>query len=1302
MINLFVRRAKQLYLVQVFIPLLPSKNNVIGKEIRILDMKKRSPSKNKPCPCESGKLYKRCCENKPRAVKQKAKKELNKKLWNKYNSSDLLKKIAGLSVMSINHSKYVRLELLTLEILQYFNSNAEIIPFDELKNELDLNYSSHPAEDPPNNLFTDLITYYGGDYLIFPGISEGGVFHVASLLGAINQWPNSGIPQDYVDSTGHVARLFLNISNAIAQRLNYKRYQASTGIGLNLDVPNYANWESLKKAVTFTKVEMEALLIENSIDPRALNQFLIQPKEIKDIEIESSPLQLKPIYYDHKAEEYIIVAPYNLSHALNQYLWFSAVNMGCMPEVNNAYSQTIWNQTQRGLRRMGFELINDFPFPETDLPILSGLYQFDDDKIAFINLIFDAGEGFNPFDIYNPTKENFEVSKKINGYCKTVQEQILSNPQYENFEALDLTLFAPIGRNFYHAVDKTLLSKQLIFPINELDILFNIKNVDAIDIWKYSIAYESQLPQGSFIYSTLDAFALYRDKDCSFYMGDETKYDWITTQIGYSSSLLVEAKLKTDKHSALTILEDRLCHVQVERYDSYWPIYLDVSSLLDSKLAILIEDFYHPIWIKPGFDITPEDNTLRPMIWQINEALGYWIWQIQDDIKEALKPIGTEPILIEFTLSNKEPFINISRDFTREPNLDQKFTVDATNNIIKIEIPAEIIPYLYGSDNEADRAILKSLLQGINILLGKNDLNLISDNAVDSIILQKAPLGPKKKFYLLDSNDNLLLDNRNLVEPRYIQEYDTSFVLDLIVPKLGAACPAVGVIEAKEDKQKLLTNIVQIVLLPELSRILAQYDSTELLKRLIALNESLINRRALLKVRTASRIECFVSMDEHIKDTHKNLRDVNTTSLALRCIIEHIVAEPSTGNKLVSNCAIDEMLALMHQIVVFGSLGDQVRHDLFSIEMSILPTARIGTEKELGDSIFDPYNNSKTKEHVIDAISAFQQVFPQNQELPTSDAPEHLENAFKADLGISFTGLCQLIEAIAIIGFKQNDTFSCLPLGELKSQIPTYFPELTEDEINAGIDFFSLTNRGGIIKLPVGYEFFDIQPWRFSRRLSLLRKPLLIVDAPDGNDFVYWGSRHLLQSRIYLADQILTNRLRVNEKSALSSALGKIAGDNGNSLVGKVLASIKPKDIFIEQEQFIGPRHVLKNDDDIGDIDILIIDKIRKIVFSLECKNFAPSRNIKEMIEEVNKLYGDDTDLGLIGKHQRRHEWIKDNREKITAQYGIDISDFEIVSLFVTNEDMFTPHLKKDDLEMPFVSSYDIEENGYDELLKFV
>jgi hypothetical protein len=1271
-------------------------------------MIKMKIGRNDKCPCGSGEKYKRCCINKPKEDYVKGAKSFHKKdndvdtFFTKYNTASLLKSFAGLSLLPENHGKNVRMEELARMAVQNFNKSEEVPSAIILREFLEAEYPSHYLEDPTVNLFSDLVTFYGGDYLLFPGITENGIFTLDNLLAAIYHWPDSKLPKQFRINSTHTITLILAISNKIALRLGYKRYQEGLEVNEKIIVPNDNSLDRLKEAVIFSEEEIKQLCLENGIAFGAIDEFLldINSPDIHSRFVEESPLIYKPILKIDN--QFIVVSPSTLSFAITDYIWSIAERMGCMKELNDAYHNFLWNNLQMQLGHMKFNYIDVIGVPiNKKNHVREGLYRFDDDKIAYIQYLSDEGLNFKMSKTISKNVFDDNEDKEI--HKKDIKSKLLAIPEYADYEILDLTIISPIGREFMYPVMKSEFARTIAIPIFEFDVLWNLKDMDALDLWKFSIAREEQVsPIGMISFSFLDQYKIYKDHHDSFYLTDERKYDSISVQVGYADDLIKQSKHKTDKHSALKNIEGRLVNVQVVQKDSYMPVYVDPMGLLSSKLEFLIEGFYQPIWVTPKFGLEDLTGEIRNVLWQVNDAIVYWLWQIQADIKEDLRVIGSMPLTVTFDLDSIKKFETIERDFKREEGLSDKFQTIAVEDSFNIVIPDLIIPYLYGSDNAGEREIVKHLIIGINKILEVNNQQLISNDRITQIIESKAPLGMKKKFFVLDTNDNLLLDPRNLIGHRYVQEYDTSIVLDSIVPLLGTLCPSVGEIVTQNAKDDLSFKIVQKALLPHLRSEIIKYDSTELLKRFISQYESIIRKREELRVHTPTRIACFVTVDQHQIDLQEDLKKINKSSMALRCLIEHVGAEPSKGEKIISDGGIDELVAIMDQIISWGSISDQIHYNLFDVKLSVLNSGRIGVEKTQFKDIFDPYYTSKTNENITDAISTFNQVFPQNENSKGKDVPENLDNAFIADYGISFSRICEFIEGLCHIGFFQTTPYASFFLNKLRDEVNKYVNDFDKVEFQCAIDYLSITNRGKVDKLPEGYDYVDIMPWRFNRMLSFLRKPIVIVDSEKSleSKVVYWGVRNLLDSRIYLAGQFYSDRLRVFENSNVKRLLGKFANERGEALVKKIKNSIDPDGLIIENDVFIGPSYSLKNNIDIGDIDILIIDTKKKIIFSIECKSMSPSRNIKEMIEEVQKLFGSNSEMGWIDKHLRRHEWLLANRDQLSNKYKIDVSDFEIKSVFVTNEDMLTPYLRKQKLPIPFMTSYEFEKEGYETLLK--
>jgi len=663
--------------------------------------------RNDPCYCGSSKKYKKCCINKPQSTVRKPEVKMDNKanhIFIKYNSFDLLQIVAGLTLLPDNHGKYVRMEELSLRVVQNYNDKPELVSNEQFRTLLTNEYPSHHLEDLPVNMFTDLITFFGGDYLIFPGITENGGFILTNQLAAIFHWPDSGIPQQFVCNCQHTTTLLLAISNTIAQRLGYTRYQNGQSTETAIIFPNDEHLTILKAAATFSEEDISGIAIKYDIAKEAIEEFLIDLNSInpESSHIEESPLLYKPIL--KQEGKYLVVSPATISLALTDYIWKEAERMNCNKEVNNAYHNYSWNNLKMQLKQMKFQALEtETEFLESsNAPIKTGLYQFDDDKIAIVQYIYDSGRSFKKSEEKpkKPAETNEQQKEKIIAKLK-------AKPEYSHFDFFDLIILSPIGRDFFYPIMKTDGARTMAIPIFELDVLAGLKETNAIDLWKFTIAREEQLSDVQMInFSFLDQYKIYQENEDSFYLSDETKFNLLHVEPGYSAELIRESKLKTDKHSVLRDIGGRIANIQVQKKDDYAPIYVDYMGLISSELEFLVAGFEQAIWVTPESDVKETSGGLRKMYWEVNDAISYWLWQIQDDVRVDLQSLGQSPLTITFDFNPKEKFETIDRNFTRVDNLSEKFITNATKTSFNILIPEEINPYLYGADNEGERVLV--------------------------------------------------------------------------------------------------------------------------------------------------------------------------------------------------------------------------------------------------------------------------------------------------------------------------------------------------------------------------------------------------------------------------------------------------------------------------------------------------------------------------------------------------------------------------------------------------------------------
>ena len=94
----------------------------------------------------------------------------------------------------------------------------------------------------------------------------------------------------------------------------------------------------------------------------------------------------------------------------------------------------------------------------------------------------------------------------------------------------------------------------------------------------------------------------------------------------------------------------------------------------------------------------------------------------------------------------------------------------------------------------------------------------------------------------------------------------------------------------------------------------------------------------------------------------------------------------------------------------------------------------------------------------------------------------------------------------------------------------------------------------------------------------------------------------------------------------------------------------------------------------------------------LECKNTEAAKNIKQLVEEVNNLFGSESKKGWIKKHKERYEWVIANKDLLGAKYNIDLKEFDVIPIILTSEQLATEFLKKEELPFKLVSFYNVKE----------
>jgi hypothetical protein len=1238
--------------------------------------------RNDKCPCGSGKKFKQCCIGK---ISKRAPQEPSKKKHplSQFNRMFLIDTIGKAFTSPENHGKNIRLELIARESLIEGLPNEGSTDTDLLKKVLKKYYDHHYMEDPPEFLFTDIITFFGGDFIVLPGIFSNGHFVLSHLLLSLFFRENE-VPDETKIAIHSRVLLLLCISNEIATRLNLSRYEVGQVednlifISENYNNETFISDDLIEEWADFYKIESDSIY----------HFVLEQEANLKEDDPNLNPIVLKPIIRVNNGFKILSIT--SIIGTLLDSIFKELIESTSIESALRCYSEDTWNHSvEYHLRKMSISPVK-IDFITSPDWVKLGVYKIDYDKIMLITFSQDSAEGFGKESNLFVSQKMVSIDDEFVG--KTIESL---NTFFPNHEYLIVHLTCGIGRQFGVSFDQ---SKNLTIGMSVIDfeLIMRSREYDPLQLWNYAEAKESlsKTTKLTPFIDEIDTYALYNQKGNSFYINDEKKPDYLSILPGNSLSFREEIYLKEDIHSIRIFDENGVLGALIcVKAPEYKKTYIPIGSSILRRVVITSK---RPIWVEFD-DINNVNIEHREIYINILEAISYWIWQVSDSLESHLNVLPELPIKINFDLRDRDAFENLIGRTQRDDSFLTDFVIETENQGFKIVIPETIDAYLYGSDNVGERVLLSKLLEGLGELqkLSVGSTSLNSDE-INRLIDLHAPLGLKKKLFLIDmeaANDICLLPVGRS-EPRYVQEFNVNVVLDQLVPRLVKKGVITGKPEIIKDQDSFLKSLLFDVLLGWLNDELLKHDSVDLIKRLYNNMEVLVHKRRMNFFTLPPAIACFQNYQEQLDKLINNEQDTAQTNVSVRCLIEHISAFPVNSGNIASQSDLDQLLAIMEQIVAWGMANDMVYFGLSKSKIEILPSSRVGTDHSFQSEVITPFRESHAKENIADSSDNFIRAFEKNIE-KSEDNDDigmiEFDVAFKKDYGITLTQILKFSNAL--IEMALTSEHHCeMKESELVKEIKLKLPELSNAELNSLLSYYSIEERKKFFIPPKGYENHDISPWRFNRGISLLKKPLVKI---KGEETIYiWGARQVELASHEILGHLHSGKIRCHEKSALAEIKGYMLAKKGTEFTLEVRDFFKSRedDILLDLEV---PMKI-KRDKDLGDIDVLIINHSLKKIFLIECKKTGIAKNIKQLVEEVNHLFGSDHDQeddGWVGKHKDRLDWILKNPDFLEKKYSIDLDEYQVHASIVTSEELATKFFKKDRLPFPMISFYTIKEN---------
>jgi hypothetical protein len=1148
------------------------------------------------------------------------------------------------------------------------------------------NFEIVKDEDPHEFAFTESFAFIDGPFTVFPGIADDTTFILQHLLKAIFRHRRQIDNQEYLDRAFQLTLAVLLLSDEIARRAGVEPdidpvYAPESPVG----VPFLNRLSQLKNAVVFHGAELEGLLRRRGVPFSALDDLTTRLGAI-DLEayrLHRGELFARPIVSvdDH----YVVALPGRLLNALAHSLINLTNRADATREVVARYTQAVWETVVESLFYLDLHLATP---PEADLPetphIMDGVFHLDTDKALYVILATDP---LAEYDSQRPFSEwrVGNLPEQIKDRMDIALSLLFTSPEPPN-DVLVVELVQGVGRHYALPVTRPVGAPFLYMVAADLHTVAQLEAGNSLVLWKYAHAAQRiRQTTGINKASALDEFYLYRRSGYSYYVGDEERPTHIHLLPGYAGDLREELRRSRDWHCVRSYRRGPitdLIEVTLLFSDSRIPIYVTKESILAGATEMLVERLPLPVWVTgASYETSDAQRDNRRLRAQLVEAIGYWLWQFTTSLTSVLFPLAAvrTHVLIEVHVDRT----NAHADESTAGASAITVTAEEDRAQLRVNFTRGIDSLLARADNLGEREMMRHVLRGLRSLLTPEDQEGLSDQVIASILDRHAPLGVKKKLLLFDSRTVPEILRDGLPTYRPLQKADENELLD----ELGDYLMNVKELEIGPIPDDQRTSVLRDAVgffYEELERFVATLSPDGLLEWLVAHQEAVTRNSSFNQLTIPTRLACFSSEAEMVKKLQEEVPRQNATIVASRFIIEYVTARPPKGLRPISLSVYDRLQALAWHITNFGFESDLIHFGLADHRMEILPSRRLGADRRTYERARSAWAPKVMRGDIRRSGEFFNVLW---QDIPAADASddaemEDLNAAAVAEFGFSLTEQLDFIVAAIRIGQAIDPAASQLPRDEFVTRMAREM-NWGEDKASRALEMLSLYPRDNFLNPGAPYRGEDVYPWRYNRALSYLRRPFLIrYGGSDQNAAVevLWGIRNLNSFWKNITALCREGRLkaRSQEMVRLMGEFNRRRGDKFNDEVADVFAQ-DPRLIVRSRVKKVAHLRLRGDKGDLGDIDVLVVDKRRKRLLPMECKDLALARTPYEMSSEIVNLFrGSQGKKSIIELHQQRVQWVREHLLEVLEWLGVGTpKGWKIEPLIVVDRELFTPYLQE-------------------------
>ncbi len=1083
-------------------------------------------------------------------------------------------------------------------------------------------------EDPAEDVFVSLVNTPQGNFRIFEGIREGTGFHLQRILNVVERMPERA-PYDRLCSS---VECLLKLSDAVAARAGVRENSLGQETPLNALPRGIADrLSSARASIRFSEDDLARLEIPKTL----LAEFAFSPDdrpELRAQPIGHTELERRPVAF-HGQFAYLLL-PTAIGSAITRFVIEAALSTGDADAFVRALAAEfaqLFDETPILGGRSGapirFQRISGGRI---------GAIMTEVDPGRFLQLVFfvDGLDGFLQDGLSGANADPDALALAVSEHLKHASVHANEQPGFR--DGISLVVACGFGRALYFALKGDLPCHWRVESIaaHDLVTLSWLSEFDRLSLWRLLDSQQAIERQGTALFNVNGLLNLVAwSRQLGGHLVPHGQLPDGFAAPGTESSIMVNQNAVRDlRHSVMMewdprrVLDSDGRWVKVRKLgrsefeeDNSAPVYASEEDLLEGRLRGVYVAPKRPWWI----EITAPEYAPRDSVFDHWRMLCTWLRRAAPVLDEAYPGLPTVPIsiVVSFAEVLGSAWSRVKPKDAEELRSLLQLAAEAGRPNILMKIAQGFDDGLMQPENVAERVLVDALVAGVAEASGE----------------------------LADANERICLVDRICPnsQARWIHRFEARFFRDfvgseinsepLLIDPLDDAASRIGLgwrVRSRDSSPEIsgvpectsyLNDVVRAVL-DDLGAALKCLDRRSFVSAVLHNHEVAAHGRDVWKRTAQANLAMHDDKDAAIRTVVEHLSRLNACSTSSRILLEAAICEcPLEGGRAPGQLDLSRAMSQVMLAFYLGGWSDAVHWGAMEPALRITPLGDVHMNQSFMDTIYEPFGQVYGEAEVRQAIDSYAGLYaPVRMGSSIADVlePEFLD-AWEAEFGASLDAIRTLIDQLEEIGQQPPRAVVHLRRSALAAVFAGAGGASLE-KASVTLDMLTLVPRTEWRVAGGEFEEKDWHPWRFGRRLSIVRRPFLQVDT--GDDPVVVFAPGLLGEAFY-AMVVRFHSGEISSSQARSPKMCKWIGhaNRVHRVEFNSTVACRMRELGWQVEQEVKLTKILGRslDRDYGDIDVLAWRPDSSRVLVIECKDLQFRRTVGEVAEQLADFRGE-------------------------------------------------------------------------------